>query len=223
MADPTNVLAVDDLKRRRPARDRADDRDRARGHRRAQRRALGGAQHERGAQAGRGRSGAGDVEVQAAEAGGDRSRSARDRQRRRAGHQDREPDPRAGDQGKGVGHSHRAVPDARSNCVTASTANWSQAESPPKALQLAITSRIKILAGLNIAERRVPQDGRFRIKVMGKEVDLRISILPTVVRRERSSSVFSTKSALAGSIDTDGHGRGHARHVSRRRSTRRTG
>ena len=42
------------------------------------------------------------------------------------------------------------------------------AESPPKALQLAITSRIKILAGLNIAERRVPQDGRFRIKVMGK-------------------------------------------------------
>src|SRR6202162_4541939 len=36
------------------------------------------------------------------------------------------------------------------------------AESPPKALQLAITSRIKILAGLNIAERRIPQDGRFR-------------------------------------------------------------
>src|SRR4030095_11221766 len=53
------------------------------------------------------------------------------------------------------------------------------AESPPKALQLAITSRVKILAGLNIAERRVPQDGRFRIKVMGREVDLRISILPT--------------------------------------------
>src|SRR5256885_6858743 len=37
------------------------------------------------------------------------------------------------------------------------------AESPPKALQLAITSRIKILSGLNIAERRIPQDGRFRI------------------------------------------------------------
>src|SRR6195256_5429029 len=53
------------------------------------------------------------------------------------------------------------------------------AESPPKALQLAITSRIKILAGLNIAERRVPQDGRFRIRVLGKEIDLRISVLPT--------------------------------------------
>jgi type IV pilus assembly protein PilB len=53
------------------------------------------------------------------------------------------------------------------------------AESPPKALQLAITSRIKILAGLNIAERRIPQDGRFRIKVLSKDVDLRVSILPT--------------------------------------------
>src|SRR5437667_10044007 len=53
------------------------------------------------------------------------------------------------------------------------------AESPPKALQLAITSRVKILAGLNIAERRLPQDGRFRIRVLGKEIDLRISILPT--------------------------------------------
>ena len=62
------------------------------------------------------------------------------------------------------------------------------AESPPKALQLAITSRIKILAGLNIAERRVPQDGRFRIKVIGKEVDLRISILPTALRRENRHS-----------------------------------
>src|SRR2546421_92676 len=45
------------------------------------------------------------------------------------------------------------------------------AESPPKALQLAITSRIKILAGLNIAERRIPQDGRFRIRVLGKAID----------------------------------------------------
>ena len=74
------------------------------------------------------------------------------------------------------------------------------AESPPKALQLAITSRIKILAGLNIAERRVPQDGRFRIKVMGKEVDLRISVLPTA-HGEKLSSVFWTKvRSPAGSI-----------------------
>lgn len=77
------------------------------------------------------------------------------------------------------------------------------AESPPKALQLAITSRIKILAGLNIAERRVPQDGRFRIKVMGKEVDLRISILPTA-HGEKVVIRILDKAALTGSIDQMG-------------------
>ena len=77
------------------------------------------------------------------------------------------------------------------------------AESPPKALQLAITSRIKILAGLNIAERRLPQDGRFRIKVMGKEVDLRISILPTS-HGEKIVIRILDKGALTGSIDQMG-------------------
>ena len=77
------------------------------------------------------------------------------------------------------------------------------AESPPKALQLAITSRIKILAGLNIAERRVPQDGRFRIKVMGKEVDLRISILPTA-HGEKIVIRILDKSSLTGTIDQMG-------------------
>jgi type IV pilus assembly protein PilB len=77
------------------------------------------------------------------------------------------------------------------------------AESPPKALQLAITSRIKILAGLNIAERRVPQDGRFRIKVMGKEVDLRVSILPTS-HGEKVVIRILDKSALTGSVDQMG-------------------
>jgi type IV pilus assembly protein PilB len=52
--------------------------------------------------------------------------------------------------------------------------------SPPKSYQNAIISRIKIMASLNIAERRLPQDGRFKIKALGKEVDMRISILPTV-------------------------------------------
>ena len=74
------------------------------------------------------------------------------------------------------------------------------AESPPKALQLAITSRIKILAGLNIAERRLPQDGRFRIRVMGKEVDLRISILPTA-HGEKIVIRILDKASLSGGID----------------------
>jgi type IV pilus assembly protein PilB len=51
---------------------------------------------------------------------------------------------------------------------------------PPKQLQNAVLSRIKIMSDLNIAERRVPQDGRFNIKALGKEVDLRVSVLPTV-------------------------------------------
>jgi type IV pilus assembly protein PilB len=77
------------------------------------------------------------------------------------------------------------------------------AESPPKALQLAITSRIKILSGLNIAERRVPQDGRFRIKVIGKEVDLRVSILPTAYGEKIVIRILD-KAALTGSIDQMG-------------------
>ncbi len=51
---------------------------------------------------------------------------------------------------------------------------------PPKNLQNTVISRIKIMSDLDIAERRIPQDGRFNIKALGKEVDLRISILPTV-------------------------------------------
>ena len=52
--------------------------------------------------------------------------------------------------------------------------------APPKNLQAAITSRVKIMSDLDIAERRAPQDGRFNIKALGKEVDLRVSVLPTV-------------------------------------------
>ncbi len=75
-----------------------------------------------------------------------------------------------------------------------------EASSPPKALQLPIASRIKILAGLDIAERRIPQDGRFRIRVSGKEVDLRISVLPTVYG-EKIVIRLLDKGALSGSID----------------------
>jgi type IV pilus assembly protein PilB len=75
-----------------------------------------------------------------------------------------------------------------------------EASSPPKALQLPIASRIKILAGLDIAERRLPQDGRFRIRVSGKEVDLRISVLPTV-HGEKIVIRLLDKSALSGSVE----------------------
>src|SRR5580658_10107034 len=78
--------------------------------------------------------------------------------------------------------------------------NLIEASSPPKSLQLPIASRIKILAGLDIAERRLPQDGRFRIRVSGKEIDLRISILPTVYG-EKIVIRLLDKGALSGSID----------------------
>ncbi len=81
--------------------------------------------------------------------------------------------------------------------------NLVEASGPPKSLQLAIASRIKILAGLNIAERRVPQDGRFRIRVSGKEVDLRISFLPTVYGEKIVIRILD-KGSLTGSIDNMG-------------------
>ena len=52
--------------------------------------------------------------------------------------------------------------------------------APPKALHAAVVSRIKIMSNLDIAERRRPQDGRFKVKALKKEVDVRVSILPTV-------------------------------------------
>lgn len=78
--------------------------------------------------------------------------------------------------------------------------NLVEASSPPKALQMPIASRVKILSGLDIAERRLPQDGRFRIRVSGKEVDLRVSILPTV-HGEKIVIRLLDKGALSGSID----------------------
>ncbi len=71
---------------------------------------------------------------------------------------------------------------------------------PPKKLQNAITSRIKVMANLNIAEKRLPQDGRIPLKVGGKDIDIRLSTVPTahgerlVMRiQDRSSVVLELK------------------------------
>jgi general secretion pathway protein E len=53
-------------------------------------------------------------------------------------------------------------------------------EAPPRRLQAAVISRLKIMAKLNIAERRLPQDGRIKLRVLGKEIDFRVSTLPTM-------------------------------------------
>ena len=74
------------------------------------------------------------------------------------------------------------------------------ATPPPKNLQIALMSRLKIMSNLNIAERRLPQDGRIRMKVGNKDIDLRVSFLPTV-HGEKCVLRVLDKSNLSGSID----------------------
>ena len=51
--------------------------------------------------------------------------------------------------------------------------------APPKSMHLSIVSRVKVMSDLDIAEHRLPQDGRFKAKVSGKEIDFRVSVLPS--------------------------------------------
>ena len=74
------------------------------------------------------------------------------------------------------------------------------ATPPPKQMQLALASRFKIMSSLDIAERRLPQDGRMRVKVSGKDVDLRVSIMPTVHGEKIVLRVLD-KSNLSASLD----------------------
>ena len=55
-----------------------------------------------------------------------------------------------------------------------------RAEAPPLEYAAAVISRIKLMAKLNIAERRLPQDGRIMLRIEGKELDLRVSTVPTM-------------------------------------------
>jgi type II secretory ATPase GspE/PulE/Tfp pilus assembly ATPase PilB-like protein len=52
--------------------------------------------------------------------------------------------------------------------------------TPPKRLEAALTSRMKIMAALDISERRLPQDGRIKLRYHGREIDFRVSTLPTI-------------------------------------------
>ncbi len=74
------------------------------------------------------------------------------------------------------------------------------ATPPPKQMQLGLASRFKIMSSLDIAERRLPQDGRMRVRVGGKDYDLRVSIMPTVHGEKIVLRVLD-KSNLSASID----------------------
>jgi general secretion pathway protein E len=84
-------------------------------------------------------------------------------------------------------------------------------ESPPRRLQAAVTSRIKIMAEMNIAERRLPQDGRIRVTLHGRRIDIRVSTIPTVhgesivMRLLDRSSVFLPLERLGFSPGMLGH------------------
>ena len=74
------------------------------------------------------------------------------------------------------------------------------ATPPPKQMQLALASRFKIMSSLDIAERRLPQDGRMRVRVSGKDFDLRVSVMPTVHGEKVVLRVLD-KTNLSASID----------------------
>lgn len=74
---------------------------------------------------------------------------------------------------------------------------------PPKRVQSAIVGRIKIMAGLNIAEKRLPQDGRIRLKVAGRDIDVRVSTVPTVYG-ERIVMRLLDRSSVLRDLDTLG-------------------
>ncbi|MFM1768400.1 MAG: hypothetical protein RJA22_929 [Verrucomicrobiota bacterium] len=71
---------------------------------------------------------------------------------------------------------------------------------PPKNMQVPLISRLKIMSCLDIAERRLPQDGRMRVKVGGRDYDLRVSMLPTV-HGEKAVLRVLDKSNLSASMD----------------------
>jgi general secretion pathway protein E len=75
--------------------------------------------------------------------------------------------------------------------------------NPPKRIQGALTSRIKIMAHLNIAEKRLPQDGRIDLRVAGKPIDIRVSVLP-VAFGERIVMRLLDKTRTFGNIDQMG-------------------
>jgi general secretion pathway protein E len=74
---------------------------------------------------------------------------------------------------------------------------------PPKRAQNTIISRVKIMAGLNIAEKRLPQDGRIRLKIAGRDIDVRVSTVPTTYG-ERIVMRLLDRSSVLRDLDTIG-------------------
>ena len=70
--------------------------------------------------------------------------------------------------------------------------------TPPKRAQNAIVSRIKVMAGLDVAEKRLPQDGRIKVRVSEKEIDVRVSIIPSAFGEQVVMRLLDRGGALIG-------------------------
>ena len=75
-----------------------------------------------------------------------------------------------------------------------------EAQALPRAIQSGIISRIKVMSNLNIAERRLPQDGRFKIKVQERQVDFRVSTVPTAFGEKVALRILDKSQAM---LDVD--------------------
>jgi type II secretion system protein E len=73
-----------------------------------------------------------------------------------------------------------------------------EVNSPPRKYHAAIISRIKILSDMNIAERRLPQDGRMRIRQSGRQIDLRVSTIPTLYGESCVMRILDKQTAMLG-------------------------
>ena len=78
-----------------------------------------------------------------------------------------------------------------------------EGKSPPRSLHCAIISRLKVMSDLNVAESRLPQDGRFKIRLTGREVDFRISVLPSSEGEKIALRILDKAQAM---LDIDGLG-----------------
>ena len=73
---------------------------------------------------------------------------------------------------------------------------WQEADTPSAGVFSLVVSRIKVMANLDIAEHRLPQDGRFRMNIHGREVDFRVSIVPSILGEKASLRILDKSTAV---------------------------
>ncbi|HEX3903052.1 MAG TPA: type II secretion system ATPase GspE [Polyangia bacterium] len=88
-----------------------------------------------------------------------------------------------------------------------------ESRQAPRQFMPSIISRVKIMAGLNIAEKRLPQDGRIRRKIAGKDIDMRVATVPTVKAGERVTIRLLDRESVLHDLADIGFGDDHLRQI----------